>query len=256
MSTRFLTTVTLTFLIGGMLAGCFSVMGNEPAPEANKRGATVNPGPVVVVQPQPYLKNQIFFKMDETAPASATQSQHRNVVTWRLKVDSDLKWQHFINGLDERFDVDARIWGWDAAGNQVASGRVHIDWDDMFGWYSTVQVEGQRLDIEQAGLLMELIVQDIDADGPGKSAGAELEKAPCWLKFIGAAAAVSAFVAVSGVALTACGSLGGPVALAACIGALINQGLGGGVLAGAVLNWLCDCWEGYRELNPELCEGF
>lgn len=215
-------------------------------------------GAVAVIQPQPYLKNQIFFEMDEYVVASSTLAAHRNVTTWRLKADAFIRFNDYVYVDEDMWNVHAQIWGWDSNGNQVASGIVDINWNDITRWTSTVQVNGQSLDIENAGILFEQIADDLETQGPGKtdSAGAELLKLPCWAKFLGAASAVLAFVTVSGAALTACGSLGGPVALMACIKALLGQGIGIGLIGAAVLNWLCDCWEGYREQNPELCEDF
>ena len=249
MSHRTIASTLLFFFLTSMLSGCTEIIQPEQqAQEQAKRAPSVTPvNPVNPIDPQPYLKDQIFFQWDEKISAITTLTTFPNVVEWRLKMDSRLKFSDFVSDDVQRWNTRANVWGYDLDGNEIASGNVTINWDNWRTSGSTVVVEGVALNIEQSGQLFEAIVNDALTAGPGKSL-----KASCWWLAGWAALELAGLIALTGLAATAC-AVSGP-GMVACVAALIAQAGIGRAMLEDTLAFLCQCIDGYAELNPELCD--
>lgn len=243
-----------TIMLATAIAICAAATGCDNAAEPNTTELSAKP--VIHQGPGPlnpeYL-GKFLLKTNHTAPASATLAEYPSVATWKLVMRA--VWRH-----EDRFagrpyiDYDAQIFGWNAAGAQVASGRTQLYFSptQFANSGSTVVVDGVAVDFEQAGRLVELITQDIELAG---AASAELNKTSCWWLAILALKDIGKFAAVSAAAVTLCGGVSGGLAALACLGALIEQWDGIGDIADSLLDYLCQCISGYRDTYPELCEG-
>lgn len=245
MTRRKIATILLFCFTFSALGGCSNVV--QPDRDGDKRASMA--GSAGQISPRPHLKDTIFFNWDEDVVAARTLDAFPDVVDWRVKMATRLDFKDYVDGNTHLWHVDTTIWGYDVDGNEIAGGKVVIDWNNYRRSGSTVSVSGIDLNMEQAGRLIEAIVLDAQDAGSGKAL-----KAPCWWLATKAALEVGLLVVATGVAAAACAASG--PGLAACVAALLAQGAVGLDMLANTLEFLCQCIDGYRELNPELCDGW
>jgi hypothetical protein len=237
---RFTGYIALFFHLALALSGCTTLIEPDDQSAAGKNLSPPVISPVPIVEP-------LVFTYDDTIEAVSTLTDYPSVASWHLQLEAELEQDAAFNGEIEEMAVYATLTGFDRQGSRVAYGNILVDihaWDSTG---STITINGVRLSLEESGKLL----QKIAADAEKQLGKADLLSWRCAWLAVKLLAKIAIFVAASGAAIAACTNI---VTLPACFAALAAQFGAGVLLIEQLAEFLCECWPGYAERNPDICE--